>query len=136
MKKPSLSQSVVLTLKSPALRYSGAGFLYREKERVLYEAYEGAAAFRLSLSDRVCLNGRCISYEEFNRKFLSPCYPKELIKRVLLARPIKSLKEDKEGFVERLKSSCFDIVYSIRGDQVRFVDRKNHILIKVRRIDG
>lgn len=137
VKKPSHSQSVALTIKAPSLRYSGAGFLYRD-DGVLFEAYEGRAAFRLGIRDRVCLDGRCLSFEEFNRRFLVPCYPADLIKRVLLAKPLvdEGLKKTENGFLQRLRTSCFDIVYSISGDTIYFKDKKNNILIKIRRLDG
>ena len=136
VKKPLHSQSVVLTVKTPKLRYSGAGFLYRGKD-ALFEAYEGEAAFALKVGDRVCMSGRCLSFEEFNRRFLVSCYPRDLLKRVLLAKPLPStLEKTENGFLQRWKTSCFDIVYSINGDNVSFKDKKNKIVIKVRRIDG
>ncbi|NPA63680.1 MAG: hypothetical protein GXO16_01775 [Epsilonproteobacteria bacterium] len=138
IKKPPVSQGIVFVFKTPQVRFSGTGFLYRSHD-VALEGYGGGdGVFRLTLSDRVCINGRCMDFEEFNRRFLSPCYPDDLLKRVLLARPLSEdgLKKTKDGFVQRLRSGCFDIVYSISGSKILFKDHKNHIFIKVRSVDG
>ncbi len=138
VKKPVKSLPVYVSVKCPNLRFSDSGFL-RYNGHVALQVYSaGSALMELKISNRVCVNGRCMSKESFNEKFLSPYYPKTLLEDILRRRPIfggENLKRTEDGFIQRIKSPHLDIIYKVNSKEVYFKDRKNAILIKIKELD-
>ncbi|NPA03782.1 MAG: hypothetical protein GXO61_02865 [Epsilonproteobacteria bacterium] len=139
-KQPKRSQAVVVVFKTPKIKFSGSGFLYHDKNKILLEGYQFSnPVFKLSLTNRVCINKECLSFESFNNRFLSPHYPKFLLKNILSRKPIfnkEGFRRERNGFSQEVYSNNFDIIYEVDGRETYFRDKKNHILIKVRSIDG
>ncbi len=140
LKQPTLQKPVLIVWKTPQFRFYDQGFLRRDKKSVELVVYEaGKALFSLRLGKRVCIKKRgCFRYEMFNKKFLSPFYPPSLIRDILLKRAIfskENLHKTKEGFIQKISSIHYDIIYKITDTQIYFKDRKNGILIKIKEID-
>ncbi len=138
--KASVTKPSLIIFKSKQFRYADSGFVRRSGGGVVVEIYNAAQPLlRLRLFKRVCMKDRCMSYEQFNRHFLSPFYPPRLIQQVFLARPIfagENLIEESDGFVQKIKDNHLDIIYQVQDGTIYFKDRKNHILIKIKEFDG
>ena len=133
--QPLPVQSVAVVFKSPSFKVAGSGFLQKGRRLQLYSA--STPLLDLRLGKRVCLNGRCISYEMFNKKILSSSYPLTLIKNILSFRPIFSGQNRTTitgGFEQRFDN--LGIIYKIYKKTLLFKDTKHHILIKIKEIDG
>ena len=135
IKRPTISQPVAFVFKTPNLKIAATGFLYKNAH-IKLQGYSGAnPIFTLLLTKRVCINSRCMSYESFNKLVLSPTYPPQLIRNILLAKPIfngKNLQKSQRGFEQRVDS----ILYRVKDRVVYFKDKKNAILIKIKELDG
>ena len=135
IKRPTISQPVAFVFKTPNLKIAATGFLYKNSH-IKLQGYSGAnPIFTLLLTKRVCINDRCMSYESFNKLVLSPTYPPQLIRNILLAKPIfngKNLQKSQRGFEQRVDS----ILYRVKDRVVYFKDKKNAILIKIKELDG
>ncbi len=134
-KQPVPTTSVAVVFKSPAFKVAGSGFLQKGRRLQLYSA--STPLLDLRLGKRVCLNGQCISYEMFNKKFLSPSYPLTFIKNILSFRPIFGGRHKSSldgGFEQRFED--LGIIYTVHKGSLIFNDAKNHILIKIKEIDG
>lgn len=139
VKSVSPSTPVVFIFKTPSIKIAATGFLQKGNVVRLQGYSAGNALFTLKLAKRVCINGRCLSYELFNKKFLSSSYPPFLIKKILLKKPImqkRGLEKQDGGFMQKIASDTFAIIYTVTKRGVRFLDTKNHILIKIKEIDG
>ncbi len=134
-KQPVPSTPAAVVFKSPTLKVAGTGFLKRGKSLQLYNA--STPLLELRLGKRVCMNGRCVSYEMFNKKFLSPSYPPTFIKNIFGFRPIfggRNRISTAGGFEQRFEN--LGIIYIVLKGSLIFKDAKHHILIKIKEIDG
>ena len=140
IKQPIMSTPVAFVFKTQKIRISATGFLKKEHKSLLLQGYlAGHALFVLRVGKRVCMNGKCMSYAQFNRNFLSPSYPAMMIKNILAKKPLfegENLIKRVDGFIQSFTNSSFDIIYKVSIKKVYFKDRKNHILIKIKEIDG
>jgi len=132
--------SAHITLKTQKLRHSDMGFIYSDKGYVKAQIYKfGAPVFTLRMHGNICIENACYAYERFNEAFLHPSYPKSLIRDVFTAKPIfrgKNLVETKEGFEQKLQASTYEIFYEVSKDLIRLHDKKNSIIIQIRKIPG
>ena len=48
----------------------------------------------------------------------------------------RGLEKQDDGFMQKIASDMFAIIYTVTKRGVRFLDTKNHILIKIKEIDG
>ncbi len=126
-----------MVFKSKAIKISGSGFLQTNSHVSLQLYMASRPLLTLRLFKRVCTQEGCMSYETFNKRYLVADYPKDIIKQILLGRPIfhgKNRRSLPSGFEQRLED--LGIIYRVLPREIRFKDKKNHILIKIKEIDG
>jgi len=137
--EPTPQESLFIIWNSPNMRYADQGFLYKKRNALVLEIYSNAQpAITLSINqNQVCSSGLCISKESFNKKYLSANYPKDLIDKILNAKPIfnsKGLKKIDGGFTQKIKKSGkFNIEYRVQNGSIIFKDTLNNITIKIKK---
>ncbi len=140
IKQPSISYPASIVFKTPAIKIAASGFVKKSARKVEVEGYmAGQPVFELIAAKRVCINGRCMSYEMFNEKILGAAYPRRLIYHILRGEPIfegAGMRKIGEEFVQRIDARNFAIIYRAKKGHIYFRDNKNNILIKLRRLDG
>ena len=137
-KQPIHSYPATIIFKTAKFKFAGSGFIEQKGENIVIKGYSAAQPlFKIVLAKRVCVNKKCLSYKLFNRLYLSSFYPPHLLKDIFLRRVIFNglNKEDtKDGFEQKIVRKHLDIIYRISSKEIYFKDRKNHILIKVRKL--
>jgi hypothetical protein len=132
------SQSYMVVIKMKNITFNDTGFLKYGKNFTELQLFDLAnLVMDLKIDDDICLNSHCFGKEEFNRRFLSSLYPKDLLAKVLHRKPIfekTGYKKTKNGFLQVIKRKNLYIKYIISSDKLYFKDFSNHILIKLKRI--
>ncbi len=134
------SESYIVAIKMKNLRFNDMGFLkYGDNYTELQLFDLSNLVLDLKISDNICINSHCFSKDEFNKRFLTALYPKDLLKNVLDKKPIYKkvgfIKND-NGFMQNIDKNNIHIKYIISGDKIYFKDFSNHFLIKLQRIKG
>lgn len=107
-KKPLLSESATILIKTPALKFYDKGFITQYDDHVNVEIYSaGVQVLYLDLYDeRICKSTfECTTPKDFNNNFLHGSYAPTFLKSL---------------FMQKEKNTTFR-------------DRKNGILIKIKR---
>jgi len=105
-KQPILSQSATIIFKTPILKVYDKGFITHYDNYVHLQVFNvGSVVLNLEIyKDKICKSSfKCLSSKEFNEKYLS--------------------KDYKDNFMYNL----------FKNDIVRFKDKKNKILIKIKK---
>ena len=139
--RKSLAKSYLITIKTKRFAFSDTGFLIYDPDRILLQIFTaGKPVLEMKVStdeDNICVQKLCKYKHGFNRYYLSPDYPDTLIEHVLQRQPIMhavGLKRLEDGFVQHIETPAYAIDYSVRGGDVRFKDRINHILLKLKEL--
>ncbi|WP_456322698.1 hypothetical protein [Hydrogenimonas sp.] len=130
--KPAL-----IVIKSPALKFADMGFLYRGKKWVKVEVYaSGHALFTLKVGKRICVDGKCMNESDFYKRYFGAQYPPGTLLAIFSRQPIFDneglLKANGKNIQRIFKEDRFDIIYTFDDTSVRFKDKINHILIKIK----
>lgn len=132
------SQSYVVAIKMKNIVFNDTGFLKYGKNFTELQLFDLAnLVMDLKIDNNICLNSHCFGKEEFNRRFLSISYPKDLLEKVLRKKPIfekMGYRKTKSGFSQIIKRKNLYIKYIISSDKLYFKDFSHHILIKLKRI--
>lgn len=132
------SESYLITLKTPQIKFSDIGYLRKDKASVQIELYaSGVSVNKFEINHYVCSNDGCLSKNAFNDDYLSEYYPDELLKNVLMAKPIfnaQNLIRTAGGFEQRIEDENLYIIYKITANDIYFKDKKNGILIKLKQL--
>ena len=135
-----INESRLIIIKSPKLKYADLGYIRRNSDEVRVDLFvAGQAVESIEVDGLVCVNEGCLTKSGFNEEYLHPAYPDDLLKNVLLARPIfekASIEETAEGFIQNLKSPEYNIIYKVLNGNIYFKDKKNRFLIKISKIKG
>ncbi len=124
----------LITIKSKELRFSDMGFISRSTEAVLIDIFSlGNQILKLEIDDFVTLNGATpIPPSMFNSRYLHSDYPPETLKEIFLGKPIfekLGLENVEDGFIQHIG----EITYRVSQDEIYFKDKKNGVLIKLKR---
>ena len=135
-----VSTPAVVTFKTPKLKVHDTAFVTLAGRDVEIEVYTaGTLVLEIHAGSMVCINGGCISDDEFTAKYLSPEYPARILGTIARKEPIDldgKIKRTDEGFVQRIVSKgLYDITYSVKKNEVFFRDRANQIIIMIRTLD-
>ncbi len=137
-KQLSYKESWVVTIKSPKLKFNDIGYILHNGNSVELQLYEaGNTVERFSVNHLVCTDSGCMPKSSFNAEYLSSAYDDDLLKDLLMRRPIfegKNLQRNKNGFEQHIVSDAYDITYRVSADGLYFKDRKNRILFKLRKM--
>lgn len=127
-----------ITIKTKNLKYSDMGFIYSTNSYIKAQIYKfGNPVFELKMHSNICVDSACFNYDRFNEEFLHTSYPKHLIKDIFLAKPIynkKGFKALNGGFEQIFETNDASVQYRVNQDLIRFHDKKNNILIKIKRL--
>jgi hypothetical protein len=130
------SEPKLFTLKTKQLRFNDVGFIRRTGNAVQVELFSaGQAVERFEIDYNVCVIKGCLSKSAFNAEYLVESYPDNLMRNVLLGRPIfdgRGRVATPGGFEQYLEGTAYDIAYRVEPKQIYFKDRANRILIKIR----
>ena len=135
-----INESRLIIIKTPKLKFADLGYIRKNADEVRADLFvAGTLVQTIEIKTLVCVNEGCISKSSFNEEYLSASYPDDLMLNVLLARPIfkkASLQITQSGFTQELKNDKYNIIYKIENGNIYFKDRKNRILIKIKKVAG
>jgi len=138
MKEYAKSESVIFTLKTAPLKFSDQAYIRHDATSLQVELFSaGVAIEKFEIENMICTNEGCMSKSSFNEKYLNSAYEADTLQHILLAQPIfegKNRRELANGFIQTLRSRAYDIIYKVENKKIYFKDKKNHILIKIRRL--
>ncbi len=122
---------VYVSIKSPKIRVSDAGFLKEGigyKEIIIYKAGNAPVKFVLK-ENRICINDKCYNKFMFMKRYFRG-YEKDFFDKILSKKPLslKNLQKTKDGFIQKSKN----IVYIVKENSVLFKDRKRHIIVFIK----
>jgi len=139
-KKYEKNESRLIIIKTPKLKYADLGYLRRDSDEVRLDLFvAGQLVQSIEIDALVCVDKGCLSKSAFNAEYLHPAYPDDLLLDVLLARPIfekASMQITDEGFIQKLKSTQYNITYKIENGNIYFKDKQNRLLIKISKTKG
>jgi hypothetical protein len=130
--------SAFIVFKTPTFRYADMGFVYQNANEVKLQIYSNAQSV-MSLKvtqSSVCMSMfECMSPSSFNAKVLSDKYPPSILRDILRAKPImdkKYIKYTQDGFIQDINvANSYNIKYKVSKNKIEFVDKLNHINIKI-----
>jgi len=132
----SLPYKVVVKTKNLAI--ADGGFLTKAKDYKSLEVFSaGKILLHVELSKSACINDTCTNRSDFNKRVFGYGYYKRFLDDVLDKKEIysgKNMIKTNDGFKQNIKTKDFDIMYKVDKKGVYFKDRKNHILLKLRRL--
>ncbi len=136
-KELSHKESWIVTIKSPKLKFNDIGYILHNDDTVELQLYEaGNTIESFSVNHLVCTQSGCMRKSSFNAEYLNSSYDDDLLKDLLMRRPVfggKNLQRDKSGFEQHIVSDAYDITYRVTPDTLYFKDTKNRILFKLRK---
>ncbi len=139
-KQYEISKPKVIVLKTPKIKFADTGYIRSSGESVEVELFTaGMAVEKISIDDKVCVSAGCMSEEAFVRDYLSPEYPNDTLRRILLGELIyngQNTSEQCSGIrTQYIQNDKTDIVYRLRPDETFFKDRMSGIIIKISDIE-
>lgn len=139
-KSYKVNESRLIILKTPKIKYADLGYIRSNEDEVRADLFiAGNLIQSLEVDTLVCVNEGCLSKSAFNKDYLHPSYPDELIVNVLLGRPIfdrTSLQKTQRGFMQELKSADYNVIYKVEDGDISFKDRQNKLIIKILKVKG
>lgn len=139
-KKYEKNESRLIIIKTPKLKYADLGYLRRDKDEVRMELFvAGQMVQSIEIDTLICVDEGCLSKATFNAEYLHSSYPDDLLLDVLLARPVfekASMQTTDDGFIQKLKTTQYNIIYKIENGNIYFKDKQNGFLIKITKTKG
>jgi len=136
IKNYEYTQTKIITIKSPKIKFSDLGYLRNSDETIELELFiAGRSIEKISVNHLICTSEGCMSKRGFNEDYLNGAYPDDILQNILLAHSIydkKNLTKTAEGFEQHIKEESVDIVYRVDSHSVYFKDRKNSIIFKIK----
>jgi len=130
------TQTKIITIKSPKIKFSDAGYLRNSGKTIELELFmAGKSVEKITIDNMVCTSEGCMSKSGFNKDYLHVSYPDDTMQNMLLSRAIydglnKSKTDD--GFEQNIKDDDVDITYKVDSHGVFFKDRENGIIFKIK----
>ena len=136
-KQLSKKESWVVLIKSPKLRFNDVGYILQNGDNVELQLYSaGAAVEKFSVNHLICTESGCMRKSSFNEAYLNAAYDNDLLKDILMRRPIfdgKNLQKSKNGFEQHIVNGAYNITYRVTPKSLYFKDTTNRILFKLKR---
>lgn len=130
------TQTKVIVLKSPQLKFADIGYLRHDGLAVELELFTaGQAVEKISIDDYICVSKGCLSKESFNQEYLHAKYPETILQNILLGRAIfngVNKQKTEAGFEQFIQDEDVDIIYKVGVSSIYFKDKKNKILVKIK----
>jgi len=132
------SQSKIITIKTPLLKFSDLGYLKKSADAVRLELFvAGNNVQNISINHLICVDDGCMGKKSFNEEFLSSFYPEDILQNIILGRYIfdaQDVVKTPTGFEQKIVTQNVDIKYRVTDKEIYFKDKKNHILFKIKDI--
>jgi hypothetical protein len=130
------SQSKIIIIKSPRLKFADLGYIRNNDDEVEVELFvAGKSVEKISIDYLICTHEGCLSKSSFNKNFLHYSYPEDTLKQVLLGKEIYNSTNkiiDNDGFSQNIKNQYVDIRYRVSSKKIFFKDKKNNIIVKIK----
>lgn len=135
-----ISKPKLIVFKTPKLKFADTGYIRSSGESVEAELFTaGVSVEKISIDDQVCLKAGCMSEEAFVRDYLSADYPQDILRRILLSRPIfggiNTSEQCGGARTQYIRNDKMDIVYRLKSDETFFKDRVSGFVIKITDLD-
>lgn len=133
------TQTKIVTIKSPLIKFSDIGYLRHSGDAIELELFIAGQVFqKIHINNLICVKEGCMSKRSFNEKYLNATYPENILQNILLSEEIyggkNRLKTD-EGFMQVINNKDVAIKYRVNSRETFFKDRKNNIIIKIRNVE-
>ncbi len=133
------TQTKIITIKSPKIKYSDAGYLRNSGKSLELELFvAGKSIEKITINHLICTSEGCKSKSSFNQEYLNGAYPEDTMQNMLLSHPIYggvNMKKTAEGFEQKIKNAQVDISYRADAHGVFFKDRANDIIFNIKDAD-
>lgn len=133
------TQTKIITIKSPKIKYSDAGYLRNSGKTLELELFiAGKSIEKITVNHLICTSEGCMSKSGFNKDYLNTAYPDDIMQNMLLSHVIydgKNITKTTDGFEQYIRDEHVDIVYRVDSHAVYFKDRKNGIIFKIKDTD-
>jgi len=119
------TQSALIVFKTPNFKFADTGFIRHSKSSVTLELYEASTAIASLVIGKktICKDKfKCMGAKKFNEIYLNINYPDDTLYRIVNGFRLPKVLQ-KSG-----------IEYNIDNQMIRFSDKKNNILIKIRKL--
>ncbi len=132
------NHAATIILKTPKIRFADTGYIRTNDDLVALELFSaGHPAGKFEIEKMVCVEGEgCMRKSSFNEEYLNAHYPDTLMEDVLRGEAIYdglNLVENAHGFEQRISDENVDIKYRVTAGQIYFKDRRNGVLIKIKK---
>ncbi|MDD5399714.1 MAG: hypothetical protein PHQ93_00810 [Sulfurimonas sp.] len=138
-KKYEQTQTKIITIKSPKIKFSDVGYLRNSDKSVELELFmAGKCIEKIAVNHLICTSTGCMSKSGFNKDYLNQIYPDDIMQNMLLSHAIyngKNLVKTDGGFEQQIKDETVDIFYKVDSHGVQFKDKKNDIIFKIKDTD-
>jgi hypothetical protein len=133
------TQSKVITIKTPKLRFSDLGYIKHTGEDVRVELFTaGKMVQSIEIYYLICVNEGCMGKTAFNESYLNANYPKDILENIILGKHIynrRNFVKTRDGFEQYIKNNNVNIKYKVSANEIYFKDRKNAIMFKIRDVE-
>ena len=133
------TQTKIITIKSPKIKFSDAGYLRNSEKSIELELFmAGKSIEKIAINHLICVSDGCMSKSGFNKDYLNSAYPDDTLQNILLSRAIydgANMSRTADGFTQNIKDEDVDISYRVESEGVFFKDRKNGIIFNVKDLD-
>lgn len=133
------TQTKIITIKSPKIKFSDAGYLRNSSDAIELELFmAGKNIEKITVNHLICTSEGCMSKSSFNKEYLNGAYPDDTLQNILLSQAIYggvNQSKTADGFSQSIKDEHVDIRYKVDSSGVYFKDRKNSIIFNIKDID-
>ncbi len=134
------NESSIIVIKTPKLKFADLGYVRKNTDEIRVDLFTaGQLVQSIEINHLICVDEGCLTKSAFNKDYLHPSYPDDLLLNVLLARPIfdkASLVKTETGFIQKLQNTEYNIIYKIENGNIYFKDKENRLLIKISKTKG
>jgi len=131
-----LSSPYLITLKTPEMAFSDAGFLNQANNYTQLQIFSaGTAILNLEMQERICLDGVCLDALDFNKRFFGTEHYATLLHDIVHKKPLyegRGYTKTDTGFSQNILLKNALITYTVEGDMRYFKEAKHGILIRLR----
>lgn len=132
-------QVKLVVLKTSKIKFADIAYVGQANDAVVLELYiAGKALKTISIDRLVCVADEgCLSKSSFNKEYLFDGYPEDLMKNVLLGKPIyesKNVKYLQGEMLQVIQEKNVDITYRVSTHRIYFKDKTNNILISIKEL--
>jgi hypothetical protein len=135
-KNYELTQTKIIIIKSPKLKFADIGYLRNSAESIELELFvAGKVIEKISINHLICVSEGCMSKSAFNEEYLHKSYPNNTLQNIFLGTAIydgKNRVQTQDGFEQQILNRHVQITYRVSPHAIYFKDKKNNIILKIK----